>query len=89
MQNENIILEKTVGSESITAQDTSSSAVEYQLSQIEGMVFEDPRSGGTADWTAQLNVYTKAGSRHTSHEIKSSNGIQYYREIMDLKGDGT
>lgn len=75
-QKDNIILEKTITSDfdELTGDTTS---IAYDLSQQESLLFTDDNS-----FTIQLNVYTINGSRHASREMKSSSGIQYYRNVM-------
>lgn len=75
-QNEAIIFEKTIDS-GFTAEDTHITSLEFQLTQLEGLLFSDD-----VPFTIQANVITKAGTRHTSHEMSSSSGIQYLREVI-------
>lgn len=81
-QNEAIIFEKTItsGFEEISKDTTSLS---FTFTQDEGLLFAD-----NSPFTMQCNVFTKetdgakGGTRHTSHEMSSSSGIQYLREVM-------
>lgn len=86
MQNEAIILEKRITSGDtdhmydVTTGENSSNyitCIEYQLSQGEALLFNDEM-----DFTMQINVYSMGGTRHTSHLLKNSSGIQYYKEVM-------
>ena len=79
-QNGSIMLEKTVTSGFIS-DGTGVSKVELVLSQSDSLLFDD-----NADFTIQINVYTVGGTRHASHELKSSNGIQYLRELLPQGG---
>ena len=76
-QNESIIFEKTINSgfENISA---GTCSLSFVFTQNEGLLFED-----NSPFTIQCNVYTKGGTRHTSYEMSSSNGIQYLREVMN------
>ena len=78
-QKDQISLEKTItsNSEDMSEDSAFSTKIEYTLSQQESLGFEDD-----VPFTMQVNVYSVGGSRHASHELKSSSGIQYYREVM-------
>ena len=75
-QNEAIILEKKITS-GFEADSTQVTKFEIVFSQTDSLLFDDNRP-----FTIQLNVYTTGGTRHTSHEMDSSNGVQYLREVM-------
>lgn len=75
-QKEAIMFEKTITDNFEKVEDHITN-VEFQLSQGEGLLFADD-----APFTVQVNVYTKGGTRHTSHELSSSSGVQYLREVI-------
>lgn len=75
-QKEAIMYEKVV-TEGFEAEEEHVTSIEFQLTQGEGLLFSDD-----APFTVQVNVYTKVGTRHTSHEMSSSSGVQYLREVM-------
>lgn len=75
-QKEAIILEKTITS-GFEKETQNSCSISYEFTQLESLLFSD-----NVPFTIQCNVYTKANTRHTSFEMKSSNGIQYLREVM-------
>lgn len=50
---------------------------DYVLTQEESLLFDEKR-----DFLIQLNVYTTSGSRAASCEIKGSNGVQHYKEVI-------
>ena len=76
-QKEAIIFEKTLYS-GFVAEEPSVTSVEFQLTQGEGLLFLDD-----APFTVQVNVVTKQNTRHTSHELSSSSGVQYLREVLN------
>lgn len=76
-QNEQIMLEKTITSDLILKDTETTCVIEYDLSQTESLSFDDD-----LPFSMQLNVYSLNGTRHTSYELKESNGIQYFREVM-------
>ena len=76
-QNEQVMLEKTITSDQITKETELSCRIEYELKQIESLLFDD-----NMPFTMQLNVYSTSGTRHTSYELSERNGIQYFREVM-------
>ena len=76
-QKEAIMFEKTL-TNGFTSEGESITSVEFALTQGEGLLFADD-----APFTIQVNVYTKQGTRHTSHELSSSSGVQYLREVMN------
>lgn len=75
-QGGDIVFEKSItsGFEEVT---TTRTEFTITFSQEESLVFKDK-----IDYTIQLNVLTRMGSRATSREIPGKNGIQYYREVM-------
>ena len=75
-QNDHIILEKTItsGFEEI---DNEKVSFDIAFSQSESLSFQDD-----SDYTVQLNVLAKSGSRHASHELHGFNGAQYLREVV-------
>ena len=75
-QNDRIIFEKTLTSGFIR-EEQYITKIEYQFNQGESLLFDD-----NSDFTIQVNVYTVSGSRHASHEMRSSNGVQYLREVI-------
>lgn len=75
-QNDHILIEKTITS-GFKEEELYVTSVEYQFNQGESLIFED-----NSDFTMQINVYTVSGSRHTSHEMRGSNGVQYLREVI-------
>lgn len=76
-QNGSIIFEKKITSGFISeAQHIT--RVEFAFSQAESLLFDD-----NLPFTIQCNVLTKAGSRHASHEMKSTSGVQYVREVLN------
>ena len=75
-QNEAVMFEKIVNT-GFTEQDQGSTLVEFQLSQGEGLLFADD-----TPFTVQLNVFTSVGTRHTSHVLSSSSGVQYMRDVI-------
>lgn len=77
-----IVFEKilTTGFEQVDPENPAACVVSFSFTQSEGLLFEDNNA-----FTVQVNVYTKAGTRHTSHETSSSTGVQYVREI--IKGE--
>ena len=76
-QKEAIMFEKTITSGFIVEEEHITS-IEFQLTQGEGLLFSDD-----VPFTVQVNVYTKVGTRHTSHELNSSSGVQYLREVIN------
>ena len=81
-QNESIMFEKTITS-GFVALSTQATRVTHVFTQAETLLFQD-----NTDFTIQINVYTKGGTRHASHEVKSSSGIQYLRELQPLERSG-
>ena len=79
-QNDHILLEKTItsNSEDMSVDSAFTTKIEYTLNQTESLTFDDD-----LPFTMQINVYSFGGSRHASHEINSSNGMQYFREVMN------
>lgn len=75
-QNGAIMFEKTVTS-GFEEDSSNSTKISFPFSQSESLLFED-----NSDFTIQCNVYTTSGSRHTSHEMSSNNGIQYLRDVL-------
>lgn len=75
-QNEAIIFEKTITSDFVEESQHITS-FSFTFTQTEGLLFSD-----NASFTIQCNVYTKSGTRHTSYEMKSNNGVQYLREVI-------
>lgn len=75
-QQDAVMFEKIITTGFVAEEDHVTS-VDFQLTQGEGLLFAD----GT-DYTVQVNVFTKSGTRHTSHEMRSSTGVQYLREIV-------
>jgi len=75
-QKEAIMFEKTLTS-GFVKEDQHITSVEFQLTQGEGLLFADD-----TPFTVQVNVYTIVGTRHTSHEMNSSSGVQYLREVI-------
>ena len=49
----------------------------FTFSQAQSLNFKDDQP-----FTTQINVYTVGGTRHTSHECRSSSGVQYLRDVM-------
>jgi hypothetical protein len=76
-QNNYIVLEKTVQKTEIEDLGAGASMISYGLTQLQSLCFEDD-----SEFTIQVNILTKSGSRHTSSELKGSNGIQYVREVI-------
>lgn len=74
-QNNAIILEKEITT--VTPDGPGLSKASIQFTQTESLMFQDD-----AVFTIQLNVIASDGTRHTSHELKSDNGVQYLREVM-------
>ena len=79
-QQETIIFEKTITS-GFEKESNSICSFSFTFSQSEGLLF-----GDDVPFTIQCNVYTKVGTRHTSYEMNSSNGVQYLREVMNSGG---
>ena len=75
-QKEAIMFEKTLTTGFISDGENITS-VEFALTQGEGLLFADD-----TPFTIQVNVYLKCGTRHTSHELNSSSGVQYLREVI-------
>ena len=75
-QNDQIILEKTITS-GFTNEENQKCSFDYVFSQPESLAFQD-----NSDFSIQLNVYTKSGTRHTSYEMRGVNGAQYLREVI-------
>ena len=75
-QGDDIVFEKTITS-GFEEEETNQTSFSFAFTQQESLRFSDNWA-----YTIQCNVYTKGGSRHTSNELKSSNGIQYLREVM-------
>lgn len=75
-QNGAIIFEKVVTS-GFEKDSENSTRISCSFSQNESLLFEDDSS-----FTIQCNVHTLAGSRHTSYEMNSQNGIQYLRDVL-------
>ena len=75
-QNEAIIMEKSVTG-GFKPDGDNVCSVEIEFTQQDSLLFSD-----NAAYTIQINVYTSEGTRHTSHEMKSSSGIQYLRDFM-------
>ena len=76
-QKEAIMFEKII-TEGFIREEDHITSIEFQLSQGEGLLFADD-----APFTVQVNIYTKVGTRHTSHEMGSSSGVQYLREVVN------
>ena len=76
-QNGAIVYEKIV-TEGFEVEEPHITSIEFQLTQGEGLLFAD-----NAPFTIQVNVYTNAGTRHTSYELSGSSGVQYLREVID------
>lgn len=75
-QNGAIMFEKTVTS-GFEEDSPNTTKISYPLSQNESLLFEDD-----SPFTIQCNVHTVFGSRHTSHIMDSTNGIQYLRDVL-------
>lgn len=75
-QQDAVMFEKIITTGFVAEEDHVTS-VDFQLTQGEGLLFADD-----TDFTVQVNVFTKAGTRHTSHELRSSTGAQYLRETI-------
>lgn len=75
-QNNNIIFEKTITSGFID-EGHDLTSFSFEFSQDESLLFSDNEK-----FTIQCNVYTKGGSRHASHEMRSGSGVQYLREVI-------
>ena len=75
-QNGAIIFEPTITS-GFQEEDEGLTVFEREFTQEESILFEDD-----SPFTVQCNVYTVSGSRHTSFEMSSESGTQYYRELM-------
>ena len=75
-QNDQIVLEKTITS-GFVDEGTSLCSFDYTFSQPESLAFQD-----NSNFSIQLNVYSVAGTRHASYELRESNGVQYYREVI-------
>lgn len=75
-QNDQVVLEETItsGFEEIELQKTK---FDFVFSQPESLAFQDD-----SDYSIQLNVYTKGGTRHVSHLLHGYNGVQYLREVI-------
>lgn len=76
-QNGAIMFEKII-TDDFLEEEPNYTTIIYQLTQGEGLLFAD-----NSPFTIQLNVYTHAGSRHTSYELKGNSGIQYVRNVID------
>lgn len=75
-QNDQIVMEKTITS-GFTETEDDQTSFDYSFMQPESLAFHD-----NTDFSIQLNVYTKGGTRHASYEMKESSGVQYYREVI-------
>lgn len=76
-QNDQIVMEKTITS-GFTETEDNKTSFDYSFMQPESLAFQD-----NSNFTIQLNVYSKGGTRHASHEMKESSGVQYYREVIE------
>lgn len=75
-QNDCLIVKKIITS--VTAAQTAGfSTVMVVLTQQESLLFKENK-----DFKIQLNVFKKDGSRATSKEMSSTNGVQHYKEVM-------
>ena len=74
-QNGGIVFEVTITT--FEKVENSKCSVTYNFTQEDSLLFEDDMP-----FTIQCNIYTKQGTRHTSHEMSSSSGVQYLREVM-------
>jgi len=75
-QNEAVIFEKRITS-GFNAEDTSITQFDFTLTQEESLLFDDDKP-----FTIQVNIYTTGGTRHSSHEVSDSSGVQYVRNIL-------
>ena len=82
VQGGDVVLEKEITSSDIEDLDTSGQSVNHisaattVLSETESLIFRD-----NAYIEIQLNVIT-GDTRHVSHLMRSSSGIQYKREVI-------
>ena len=80
-QFDDIVLERTITSADrfafIDYSDPAKTKFRIQLSQEESLLFNE-----NTDYKIQLNVYTEGGSRHASCEIRGTNGVQHYKEVI-------
>ena len=75
-QNDQIVLEETVSS-GFEDEDNQQTSFDIVFTQSKSLAFHD-----NSDYTVQLNVYTKGGTRHASHELHGISGVQYLREVI-------
>lgn len=76
-KNGEIVLEKKI-TEDFREHDEGVTSFIVDISQAESLLFSD-----CGYYTVQINVFSKDKSRNTSKEIRSKNGIQYLKEVMN------
>ena len=82
-QYDHVVLVKTITSgitptQNDQGQDNpAESQFDYVLTQEESLMFAE-----NSEVKIQLNVYTTSGSRATSKELRSSNEVQHYKEVI-------
>ena len=84
-QNDSIVFERRITSSDDFKEytgpdgeiDPLKTKIQIVLSQKESLMFYE-----LSKYTIQLNVLTKAGSRHSSALIKGCNGVQQHKKVM-------
>lgn len=76
-QGDDIIFEKTITS-GFEELDVIKTKITIVFTQTESLLFKELR-----DYTIQVNVLTKTGTRATSKIIKGKSSAQYHKEVID------